>query len=208
MTIGCSRNSVVSAKKPEGVLDRREAMPKLVGDPNDFLIIAGLAGAALDIIQICEPNVNYYACGGAMGCATMMGLGLALAQPERRVLVATGDGDLLMNLGSLATVAVMNPPNLSIICVDNGRYWETGAQMTHTVFGVDLAAIAAGAGIPEVRTVSQESEIAEASSLIRQETVLSFILLRVKPTDPPRVYKLLDAAYTKYRFRNAVLGVG
>ena len=150
-----------------GVLDRCEAVPKLVGNAQDFLIIAGLAGTAKDVAHLCEPHANYYACAGVMGGATAMGLGLALAQPTRRVLVMTGDGELLMNVGSLATVAIMHPPNLSIVCVDNGHYGETGYQKSHTSLGVDLAAIAAGAGIPAVRTVTQESDIAEAAALIR-----------------------------------------
>ena len=138
-----------------GVLDRREAVPKLIGDPNDFLIIAALAGTAKDTAHLCEPNANYYACAGVMGGATAMGLGLALAQPTRRVLVMAGDGDLLMNVGTLATVAIMNPPNLSIVCVDNGHYGETGYQKSHTALGVDLAAMAVGAGIKAVCTVSR-----------------------------------------------------
>jgi phosphonopyruvate decarboxylase len=189
-----------------GVLDRREAVPQLIGDPNDFLIIAALAGTAKDVAHLCEPNGNYYACAGVMGGATTMGLGLALAQPTRRVLVMTGDGDLLMNVGSLATVAVMNPPNLSIVCVDNGHYGETGYQKSHTALGVDLAAMAAGAGIKAVCTVTQESEIASAAALIRQMDGASFVLLKVKPTDPPKIRRPLDAAWTKYRFQHALLG--
>ena len=189
-----------------GVLDRREVVPQLIGDPNDFLIIAALAGTAKDTAHLCEPNGNYYACAGVMGGATAMGLGLALAQPTRRVLVMTGDGDLLMNVGSLATVAVMNPPNLSIVCVDNGHYGETGYQKSHTALGVDLAAMAAGAGIKAVCTVFQASEIAPAAALIRQMDGTSFVLLKVKPTDPPKFRRPLDAAWTKYRFQHALLG--
>jgi phosphonopyruvate decarboxylase len=187
-------------------LDRREAVPKLVGNPQDFLIIAGLSGSAMDIASLCEPDPNYYAFAGVMGGAAMMGLGLALAQPQKRVLVMTGDGELLMNLGSLATIAVMGPPNLSIVCVDNGLYWETGRQPTHTSLGTDLAAIAAGAGITEVRTVTQESQIIEAAELIRKNSGPSFILLKVKPTDPPKLKRQRDAAWTKFRFRQALLG--
>jgi thiamine pyrophosphate-dependent acetolactate synthase large subunit-like protein len=189
-----------------GDLDRCEAVPQLVGDPNDFLIIAGLAGTAKDAAYLCEPNTNYYACAGVMGGATAMGLALALAQPERRVLVITGDGELLMNVGSLATVAIMNPPNFSLICVDNGHYGETGYQKSHTSLGVDLAAMAAGAGIRDVRTVTQMSEIAEASALIRKMDRPAFVLLKVKPTDPPKVRRSLDAALAKHRFRQALLG--
>lgn len=189
-----------------GVLDRCDAVPKLIGNPQDFLIIAGLAGTARDVAHLCEPHGNYYACAGVMGGATAMGLGLALAQPARRVLVVTGDGELLMNVGSLATVAIVRPPNLSIVCVDNGHYGETGYQKSHTSLGVDLAAMAAGAGIPAVRTVTQESEIAEAAALIRQMDAPSFVLLKVKPTDPPKIRRSMDAAWTKHRFRDALLG--
>jgi thiamine pyrophosphate-dependent acetolactate synthase large subunit-like protein len=189
-----------------GVLDRREAVPKLIGDPNDFLIIAALAGTAKDTAHLCEPNANYYACAGVMGGATAMGLGLALAQPTRRVLVLAGDGDLLMNVGTLATVAIMNPSNLSIVCVDNGHYGETGYQKSHTALGVDLAAMAVGAGIKAVCTVSQEADIAAAAALIRQTDGASFALLKVKPTDPPKIRRPLDATWTKYRFRQALLG--
>jgi phosphonopyruvate decarboxylase len=191
---------------PTGTLDRCDAVPKLLGNPQDFLIIAGLAGTARDVAHLCEPHGNYYACAGVMGGATAMGLGLALAQPTRRVLVVTGDGELLMNVGTFATVAIMHPPNLSIVCVDNGHYGETGYQQSHTSLGVDLAAMAAGAGIPAVRTVTQESEIAEAAVLIRQMDAPSFVLLKVKPTDPPKVRRSMDAAWTKHRFRDALLG--
>jgi thiamine pyrophosphate-dependent acetolactate synthase large subunit-like protein len=189
-----------------GTLDRCDAVPKLLGNPQDFLIIAGLAGTARDVAHLCEPHGNYYACAGVMGGATAMGLGLALAQPTRRVLVVTGDGELLMNVGTFATVAIMRPPNLSIVCVDNGHYGETGYQKSHTSLGVDLAAMAAGAGILAVRTVTHESEIAEAAALIRQMDAPSFVVLKVKPTDPPKVRRSMDAAWTKHRFRDALLG--
>jgi thiamine pyrophosphate-dependent acetolactate synthase large subunit-like protein len=189
-----------------GALDRRKAVPNLVGDPKDFLIISALGGAARDTAQICEPHQNFYAFAGVMGGATMTGLGLALAQPKRHVLVITGDGDLLMNIGSLATVAVMNPPNFSILCVDNGHYWETGRQRTHTALGTDLAAMAAGAGIKNIRTVVRQADIPEAASLLRQGAGVSFVLLKVKPGDPPKIRRSHDAAYTKFRFRQELLG--
>jgi phosphonopyruvate decarboxylase len=190
------------------VLDRCDVVPRLIGNPQDFLIIAGLAGTAKDIAHLCEPQANYYACAGIMGGATAIGLGLALAQPTRRVLVVTGDGELLMNLGSLATVAVMNPPNLGIICVDNGHYGETGYQKSHTSLGVDLAVVASGSGITKVCTVTQESDLDAAAALLRQDKGPSFVLLKVAPTDPPKVKRSMDAAWSKHRFREALLGVG
>src|SRR5262249_7709329 len=128
------------------ILDRREAVPALIGRPDDFLFVTGLAGTARDIAALTRDGANIYTMAGAMGGACMIGLGLALARSDKRVLVATGDGELLMNVGALATIAVMNPPNLSILCVDNGHYGETGYQKSHTSLGVDLERIAAGSG--------------------------------------------------------------
>ena len=110
-------------------LDRNDVLPKLIPEPDKYLIIAGLAGTARDVAHLCGvESSHFYAMAGAMGGAVSIGLGLALAQPEKRVLVCTGDGELLMNVGALATVAVMKPANIGILCVDNGHYGETGNQ--------------------------------------------------------------------------------
>ena len=141
-----------------------------------------------------------------MGGACMIGLGLALARPDRRVLVVTGDGELLMNVSALATIAVMNPPNLAIVCVDNGHYGETGCQKSHTSLGTDLAMIAGGAGIKLIRTIEQQADIAAGASLIREANATAFVLLRVKPTEPPADQRILDPAFGRLRFRAALLG--
>ena len=141
-----------------------------------------------------------------MGAAAMTGFGLALAQTERRVLVVTGDGELLMNIGALATIAVANPANLSIVCVDNGHYGETGYQKSHTSLGVDLEKMAVGAGINATRTVTREDQIADASTFIRETNGTTFVCLRVKATDPPSYRRLLDPAACRSRFRSALLG--
>src|SRR5262245_23914356 len=123
---------------PGVVLERGEAVPKLIGRHEDFLMVTGLGGTAHDVGALTGDRAHVFSLGGAMGAASMIGLGLALAQPKKQVLVVTGDGELLMQVGSLATIAVMNPPNLSIVCVDNGHYGETGWQKSHTSLGVDL----------------------------------------------------------------------
>ena len=207
MTADSFRAGVQTDAKRVGVLDRREAVPALVGDAKDLLIISSLGGAARDAANICGPRQNYYSFAGVMGGPTMTGLGLALAQPNRRVLVIAGDGDLLMNVGSLATVAVVNPPNFSILCVDNGHYWETGHQLTHTSLCTDLAAMAAGAGIRRVKTVLQPADIPAAAALLRDGHDTSFVLLIVKPGEPHRIRRSNDAAYTKHRFRQELLGL-
>ena len=167
------------------ILDRCTAVPDLIGKHDDFLIVTGLAGTARDIAALTADGSHIYTMAGAMGAACMTGFGLALAQPNKHVLVVTGDGELLMNVGALATIAVSNPANLSIICVDNGHYGETGYQKSHTALVTDLEKMAAAAGIKATRTVTTEAEILQASQLIRQSNGTSFVLLRVKPTDSP-----------------------
>jgi thiamine pyrophosphate-dependent acetolactate synthase large subunit-like protein len=131
---------------------------------------------------------------GAMGGAVMIGLGLALARPDKRVLVATGDGELLMSIGALATVAILNPANFSILVVDNGHYGETGWQRSHTSLGVDLEKIAIGSGIQRTRTVSTEGDIADGARLLREGNGTAFVVLRVAPSEPPAYKRNFDLA--------------
>ena len=192
---------------PQFTLDRRRAVPALIGDHEDFLIVSGLAGTSKDIAALTDDGGHAYTMAGAMGAATMTGLGLALARPDKRVLVVTGDGELLMNVGSLATVAVLNPSNLGIVCVDNGHYGETGNQLSHTSLGVDLEKIAAGSGIKVTAAVESEAGLAAGARLLRESNAACFVLLRVSPDEPPPAYKrLLDPAACKVRFRTALLG--
>ena len=199
-------NDINNPNELEQALDRCQAVPALIGRHEDFLIVAGLAGSAKDVAALTDDGDHIYAMAGAMGAAAMMGFGLALAKPERRVLVVTGDGELLMNVGALATVAVVNAPNLSIVCVDNGHYGETGYQKSHTSLGVDLEKMAIGAGIKATRTVTREDQIESASKIIRETNGTAFVCLRVKPTNPPPYRRLLDPAACRIRFRAALLG--
>src|SRR3989454_3158169 len=109
----------LAAAAPGFVLERSEAVPKLIGRHEDFLLIAGLGGSARDVGAVTGDAAHVYSLGGAMGAPRMMGLGLALARPDKPVLVVTRDGDLLMNVGALAPIAGVDPPNLAIVCVDN-----------------------------------------------------------------------------------------
>jgi thiamine pyrophosphate-dependent acetolactate synthase large subunit-like protein len=191
---------------PKYVLDRVTAVPAIVGNPDDFLIIGGLAGSAKDMASLTKDGANFYGLAGAMGAAVSIGLGLALAQPNRKVLVATGDGELLMNIGALATVSVLNPPNLRILCVDNGHYGETGYQKSHTCLGVDLEQMAIGAGIKATCSIEKEADLAKGAKMLRESNGSCFVLLRVKPTDPPKFKRLMDPASSRVRFRLHALG--
>src|SRR3954464_1086659 len=189
-------------------MDRRDAVPALIGSQEDFLFVTGLAGTSRDIAPLTGDGAHIYTMAGAMGGACMIGLGLALARPDKRVLVATGDGELLMNLGALAAIAVMNPANLAILCVDNGHYGETGYQKSHTSLGVDLEKIAVGSGIKRTRTVASEADLADGARLLREGNGTAFVLLKVKPDDPPPFKRNLDPASCRVRFRAASLGGG
>lgn len=186
-------------------LDRRVVVPKLIGDHRDFLFVAGLGGTARDIAHLTGDAANLYGLGGAMGAALSMGLGLALARPDRRVMVVTGDGELLMGIGTLATIAVMDPGNLSVLCVDNGHYLETGGQLTHTGRGTDLEAMASGAGFKATATVAAEADIDRGHAVLRDQDRCSFVLARVAPTEPPAIKRSLDAAAARLRMK-AYLG--
>src|SRR5271165_354860 len=191
---------------PAAVLDRRSAVPALLERPQDFLVVAGLAGTAQELTAMTGDAPYVFGLGGAMGAAPMMALGLALAQPARRVLAITGDGELLMNVGALATIAVLNPPNLTVICVDNGHYGETGNQDSHTGLGVHLDKIAVGSGFPVVWTINTEADMAEGKRLVREGGSLSFLLLRVKEGPALRIKRNLQPAVARDRFRLALLG--
>lgn len=195
-----------SNAEPRYLLDRCQAVPALIGNHEDFLFVTGLAGTARDIAAITNDGANAYTLAGAMGAAVSMGLGLALAQPDRRVIVATGDGELLMNVGSLATVSVLNPPNLSIVCVDNGHYGETGYQLSHTSRGVDLEQMAVGAGIKMTTTIETEEELADGARFLREGNGTRFVLMRVKPEDAPSLKRILDPAACRVRFRMSLIG--
>jgi len=182
-------------------LERGEAVPALIGRHQDFLIVAGLGGTASDVGAVTGDAAHVYSLAGAMGAACMMGLGLALARPDKRVLVVTGDGELLMNVGALATIAVVDPANLAILCVDNGHYGETGWQKSHTSLGVDLEQIAIGCGIKHTCTVAAARDIAAGARLLREGNGASFVCLRVKPTEPPAFKRNFDASFQRDRFR-------
>jgi thiamine pyrophosphate-dependent acetolactate synthase large subunit-like protein len=191
-------------RPPNNSFSTRDAVPSLISRHEDFLIVSGLAGTSRDIAALTSDGAHTYMMAGAMGGACMIRLGLALARPKRRVLVVPGDGELLMNVGALATIAVINPPNLAIVCVDNGHYGETGYQKSHTSLGVDLEKIAAGFGIKACRTISAEEQLPDGTRSLRDGNGTIFVLLRVKPTDPPPFKRNMDPAASRVRFRTAL----
>lgn len=187
------------------VLDRRAVVNGLLAKRGDLLVVAGLGASAWDITAAGDHPLNFPLWGG-MGSAAMVGLGLAIAQPDRRVLVVTGDGEMLMGLGSFATIAVQAPKNLAVVVLDNERYGETGMQETHTAFGTDLAGMAAAAGIATTATIRTEAELCEALPVIRNADGPILHVIKIKPETLPKAIPPKDGAYLRDRFRTALLG--
>ena len=186
-------------------LDRRVVVAALLRDPDKLLVVAGLGAPAYDVAAQGDRPLNFYL-WGAMGGAAMVGLGLALAQPNRRVLVLTGDGEMLMGIGSLATIAVAGAPNLAIAVLDNGRYGETGAQLSHTAQGTehctDLAAVASGCGWRATATAATMAEVEALRPRLRTEPL--FAVFRIAPAASPAVLPPRDGAHLAHRFRHAL----
>jgi len=187
------------------LLRRRLVVKELLKKRGDMLVIAGLGAPAWDITSAGDHD-NNFPLWGAMGAAAMMGLGLALAQPERRVVVITGDGEMLMGIGALATIAVQKPKNLSIIVLDNEHYGETGMQATHTGYGVDLAGMAKAAGFARAMQVKTQAELARLRPLIDTRRGPLFAQVKVDPEKLPLVLPPREASYLKNRMRISILG--
>jgi thiamine pyrophosphate-dependent acetolactate synthase large subunit-like protein len=193
------------AKKIKATLDRRAAINKILEKRGDALVVTGLGSSCYDVGAAGDHPNNFYLWGG-MGAAAMMGLGLALAQPKRQVLVITGDGEMLMGLGALATIGTQGPRNLSIIVIDNELYSETGMQPTHTARGVDLAGMAKAARFPRAVTIYNDAQLKTWVPKLYSPAGSAFVAIKVNDTRYPMAIKLRDGAHIKNRFREALLG--
>jgi thiamine pyrophosphate-dependent acetolactate synthase large subunit-like protein len=186
-------------------LHRRDVVKKLLEKRGDLLVIAGLGSTAWDITAAGDADLSFPT-WGAMGQAAMMGLGLALARPERRVLVITGDGEMLMGIGSLATIGVQKPANLTVVVIDNERYGETGMQATHTAHGVDMAAIAKACGVSNQAVVTKQAEVDALRKTIHETPGPNFVQVKVLAEKVPLVLPPHDGVLLRARFRRALLG--
>ena len=186
--------------------NRRDVVRALLADRGSLLVVAGLGAPAWDATEAGDHALNFPLWGG-MGGATAIGLGLALAQPDRRVLVLTGDGEMLMGAGSLATVGVQRTHNLSVVVLDNEHYGETGMQPSHTAFGVDLSAMAKACGFACASLITTLNQAVALREDIHQAQGPLFVQVKVAADKLPLVLPPRDGAHLKNRFREALLGM-
>lgn len=187
--------------KPDGQIDRRTFVADLMQDRgDDLMVVAGLGSPCYDLMAAGDHPLNFYL-WGAMGGAVPMALGLAGAQPEKRVLCLTGDGEVLMGLTGLAAAGAEGLENLVVIVLDNERYGETGQQMTHTARGVDLAQAAIGFGYKSVRDIRTPAEAAELRAWTMTVAGPACAVVKVSPEAPGMELPPQDGVYLKTRFR-------
>ncbi|MCA6110111.1 thiamine pyrophosphate-dependent enzyme [Bradyrhizobium cenepequi] len=186
------------------LLDRRSVVSELLKDRNGTIAVGGLGASTYDIAAAGDDDRNFYLWGG-MGGAVMIGLGLALAQPELPVIVITGDGEMLMGLGSLATVGVQKPANLSIVVLDNEAYGETGGQVSHTAASVDLVGVAKACGIADSRAITTMAEVeAFAVSLKEASRGPRFANVKIDGANLERVLSSRDGTFIVNRLRGSL----
>ncbi|GEQ78103.1 aldehyde dehydrogenase [Comamonas testosteroni] len=183
--------------------ERREFVSKLLAALPDALVVTGLGSAAYDVFAAGDRDKNYYL-WGAMGGSTSIGLGLALAQPDKSVVVVTGDGEQLMGIGSLGTIGAKQPKNLTIVVLDNGHFGETGMQRSHSSLGTDLVAVAKGFGIADAFAVNSTDACEDIAQGINARQRTSFVQVFIDANEPPRALPPRDGPYIKNRFRSAL----
>jgi len=185
------------------VLCRREVVRTLLADRNDVLVVTGLGSATYDVMAAGDHANNYYL-WAAMGSAITVGLGLANAQPDKSVVVITGDGELLMGFGALATVALQKPANLTIVVLDNGHFGETGMQVSHAGFGIQLDQVAATCGFAWTQEIREMQGVHALRERFADRQGVKLATVKIKAENPPRVLPPRDGHFIKNRFRAAL----
>ncbi|WEZ85457.1 thiamine pyrophosphate-dependent enzyme (plasmid) [Rhizobium sp. 32-5/1] len=182
-------------------MDRRAAANKLLDARDGALVVTGLGSPSYDVHIAGDRDDNYYL-WGAMGGAALVGLGLAQAQPDKRVMVITGDGEQLMAFGALATISVAKPKNFDLIVLDNQHFGETGMQSSHTGRGISFDKVAAAVGFAqtaELRTLEEVDNL--ALQLAKPATGPRLFVLKIAAENLPRSLPPRDAVHVKNRFR-------
>lgn len=186
-----------------GTLDRRAVVARLLAGRNELLVVTGLGSAAYDVMAAGDHDNNYYL-WAAMGSAAMVGFGIAMAQPNRSVLVVTGDGEQLMGFGALATIALKKPRNLTIAVLDNGHFGETGMQESHTGRGINLDRVAAACGFDWTAEIRDMAGVDALHARLAARDGLKLATVKIRAENLPRVLPPRDGVHIKNRFRMAL----
>lgn len=187
-------------------LKRREVVKFLLdGRPEGLLVVAGLGSPCWDLASAGDHERNFYV-WGAMGGAAMIGYGIAQGQRDKRVLVLTGDGEMLMGMGAFATIANQPVDNLAIVVLDNGRFGETGGQPTHTAGRTDIAGIAAAAGIPTTATIRTDRDLDGLKRTVLEGRGPSVSVVKIAYEKLKFVLPSSSGSFVKDRFRRSLMG--
>lgn len=196
---------MTDSNKTGASIDRRAFVKSLVQACPNALVVAGLGSSTYDLFAAGDRPNNFYL-WGAMGGAAAIGLGLALAQSERDIIVLTGDGEQLMGLGMLATTGAQQPANMTIVVLDNGHFGETGMQHSHTSLGTDLVAIARATSFKQASLIDNAEGVNQIQAAVSARSGPSLFQVLVKAEDLPRALPIRDGVHIKNRFR-AELGL-
>ena len=184
-------------------IERRKAVRRLLDNRENTLVVCGLGSSTYDVFAAGDNDRNFYL-WGAMGGAVMIGLGLAIAQPDKTILVITGDGEALMGIGALASVAAKKPKNLTIIVLDNAHFGETGMQPSHTAHGVELDQVAAACGFKASQTIQDNESLDAYLETPNAKNGPRLAVVKITTESPARALPNLDGVYIKNRFRSSL----
>jgi thiamine pyrophosphate-dependent acetolactate synthase large subunit-like protein len=181
------------------VMNRFDITKRLVGKlKREEAVIGGIGNTNFDLWAAGRRPQNFYMLG-SMGLAAPIALGVALAQPQRRVIALEGDGSIMMQLGCLATIAHLKPRNLAIVIMDNAAYQITGAQPTATAFGADIVAIARGSGVEKALWADDEAHFERLVDRVLAEDGPWLIATRID-TEPAVAQTERDPTQLRDRF--------
>lgn len=185
------------------VLNRREVVAELLKDRGDLIVTTGLGSPSYDVMAAGDHDRNYYL-WAAMGSAATVGLGLAMSRPQDSVLVVTGDGEMLMGMGALATISVQAPKNLTIAVLDNGHYGETGMQRSHAGHGIELDRVARSVNFDWTARITDMEGVQDLRTRIHAKNALNFASITIDVAEEERVLPSRDGVYIKNRVRAAL----
>lgn len=182
---------------------RRQLVRELLTGRKDALVITGLGSPTYDVAALGDCVENFYL-WGAMGLAVSVGLGVALSQPNRRVVVITGDGEAMMGVGSFATVAAAAPDNLAILVLDNEMFAETGGQTGLSHGCADIEKMAQGAGFTATLTATSPQHLKPAQDLLFNTTGPCLVVAKIAAGEDERVLPSRNGAFIAERFRQGL----